>query len=159
MNTQVTEKVLNRALAIKQIVVAVDLSPHSEATARYAVEIAKAFGASIALVHVHPVTEVNEFTTEGGYREQERQRQEAHRALANLTKTLQADWPVCEERFLLGEPAEQVARAARDLNADLIVTASHRPSFLARLFNLDQAPRIMHRAPCPVLVYHEQGRR
>lgn len=27
--------------------------------------------------------------------------------------------------------------------------------FLARLLYLDQAPRIMHAAPCPVLVYHE----
>jgi type I site-specific restriction-modification system R (restriction) subunit len=40
--------------------------------------------------------------------------------------------------------------------ADLIITASHRPSLLARLLNLDQAPKIMHRAPCPVLVYHEE---
>jgi nucleotide-binding universal stress UspA family protein len=36
----------------------------------------------------------------------------------------------------------------------VIITASHHPSFLARLLNLDQAPKIMHRAPCPVLVYH-----
>jgi nucleotide-binding universal stress UspA family protein len=38
----------------------------------------------------------------------------------------------------------------------LIIAASHHPAFLARLFNLDKAPNIMHHAPCPVLVYHEQ---
>jgi nucleotide-binding universal stress UspA family protein len=43
------------------------------------------------------------------------------------------------------------------VDADLIVTASHHPTFLRRLFNLDKAPRIMHRAPCPVLVYHEKN--
>jgi nucleotide-binding universal stress UspA family protein len=44
---------------------------------------------------------------------------------------------------------------AQERDADLIITASHRPGFLARLLYLDQAPRIMHAASCPVLVYHE----
>ncbi len=35
----------------------------------------------------------------------------------------------------------------------LLVTASHHLTLLARLFNLDKAPHIMHRAPCSVLVY------
>jgi nucleotide-binding universal stress UspA family protein len=42
-------------------------------------------------------------------------------------------------------------------NADLIVTASHYRSSLGQLFNLDQAPKITHRAPCPVLICHEQS--
>ncbi len=52
-----------------------------------------------------------------------------------------------------GGPAEQISALARDIDADLIVTACHHPRLLARLFNLDKAPQIMHRAPCPVLVY------
>jgi hypothetical protein len=45
--------------------------------------------------------------------------------------------PVCESVYLEGEPAEQISALARDLGADLIVTASHHPTILARLFNLD----------------------
>ena len=156
MNAPLTGKAPDDALSLKLIVVAVYLSPRSEATARYAVRIARAFGASIVLVHVYPVTEVNEFITEEDYRALDRQRQAAQAALTKLTETLQADYPACKQRFLIGEPAEQVAGAARDLNADLIITASHHPSFLGRLFNLDQAPQIMHSAPCPVLVYHDK---
>lgn len=159
MNDPLPEKAPGRVLAIKQIVVAVYLSPRSEATARYAVEIAKAFGASLVLAHVHPVTEVNEFMTEEDYRALDRQRQAAQAALTKLTQTLRADYPACEERFLIGEPAEQVAWLARELSADLIVMGSHRPGLLVRLFNLDQAPPIMHRAPCPVLVYQPKADR
>lgn len=154
MNAPLPEKAPDRALAIKQIVVAVYLSPRSEATARYALGIAEAFGASLVLVHVYPVMEVNEFMTEEDYRALDRQRRAAQAALTKLTQALQADYPACEERFLIGEPAEQVAWLARELNADLIVMGSHRPGLLVRLFNLDQAPPIMGRAPCPVLVYH-----
>ena len=58
--------------------------------------------------------------------------------------------------FLVGEPAGKISGLAREIDADLIVTASHHLTFLGRLFNLDKAPQIMHQAPCPVLVYHEK---
>jgi universal stress protein A len=154
MNAPLPGKAPDRALAIKQIVVALYLSPRSEATARYALGIAQAFGASLVLVHVYPVMEVNEFMTEEDYRALDRQRQAAQEALTKLTRTLQADYPACKERFLIGEPAEQVAWLAREINADLIIMGSHRPRLLVRLFNLDQGPQMVHRAPCPVLVYH-----
>ncbi|MBV9489360.1 MAG: universal stress protein [Verrucomicrobia bacterium] len=144
----------DHALSIQRIVAAVDLPSRAEATARYAVGIAKAFGASIVLVHVHAVVEVNEFMVEEDYRELDRQRQAAQEALTKLTEILRRAYPPCEARFLIGDPAGQIALLARELNADLIITASHHPGLLTRLFNLDQAPHILHRAPCPVLVYH-----
>jgi universal stress protein A len=153
MNAPFTERTPDGALVIRQIVVALYLSPRSETTARYALGIAKAFGATLVLVHVYPVTEVNEFMTEEDYRALDRQRQAAQAMLTKLTRTLQADYPACEERFLIGEPAEQVAWLARELDADLIIMGGHRPGLLMRLFDLEQAPHIVHRAPCPVLVY------
>jgi universal stress protein F len=142
------------SLWIKKIVVAVDLSPHSGATARYAAEIARSFGASLVLVHVYPVDQVNDFAGEAGYEADEGQRQAAERALADLAETLRESYQPCEAAFLVGEPAAQVASVASDLGADLIITASHHPSVLGQLFRRDQAPKIVHRAPCSVLVYH-----
>lgn len=84
----------------------------------------------------------------------ERQRRDAQAALSRLVGTLRESYPACEPTFLLGDPSEEIVGLARDLKADVIITASHHPSFLARLLNLDQAPKIMHHAPCPVLVYH-----
>jgi nucleotide-binding universal stress UspA family protein len=147
---------LTRTLCLKTILVAVDLSPHSEATARYAVSFAKPFGASIVLVHVHvPVNPVYDFVSEDAYEALDHQRQHAQEELGRLTGTLREAYPACQEAFLIGDPAEEVVRLAQERDADLIITASHHPGFLAQLLYLDQAPQIVHTAPCPVLVYHE----
>jgi nucleotide-binding universal stress UspA family protein len=154
---QLTERVASPAtFSVKKIVAALDLSPHSEGTAQYALEIAKTLGASLVLVHVYEPIQINEFTTEEGFRVLDHDRQVMQQTLTDLTKTIQKTYPACTEKFTVGEPAEEVALVARELNADLIITASHHPSFLGRMFGLDQAPKILHRAPCPVLVYHDK---
>jgi nucleotide-binding universal stress UspA family protein len=150
-----TEGALTDVVFIRKIVVAVDLSPHSDATAQYAAEIARSFGGSLVLVHVYPVEQVNDFAGATGYEADERQRHAAERALQDLTDTLRDSGQECESAFLIGEPAAQVSAVASELGADLIVTASHHPSVLGQLFKRDQAPRIVHRAPCSVLVYHK----
>jgi universal stress protein A len=157
MNTALAENQLaERTFSVKKIVAALDLSPHSEATAQYALGIAKTLGASLVLVHVYQPIQMNEFITEEGLRVQEHDQRAMQQALTNLTKTLRETYPACTEKFIVGEPAEQVALAARELDADLIITASHHPSFLGQLFGMDQAPKIMRRAPCPVLIYHDK---
>jgi nucleotide-binding universal stress UspA family protein len=156
MNGSVPETpALTGTLCLKTILVAVDLSPHSEATARYAVSFAKPFAASIVLVHVHAPVRGDGFVTEGGNETLERQQQQAQEALDRLAGTLREGHPACQAAFLTGDPAEEIVRLAQQRDADLIITASHHPGVLARLLYLDQAPRIMHAAPCPVLVHHE----
>ena len=142
---------------IKNIIVALDLSPHSKATAQYASGIAKTFGASLVLIHVYEPLQTNEFLTEEDIRRLDHEQDVVRQALTDLTKTLQKTYSACTEKFVIGEPAEKVASAARELDADLIITARHHPSFLGKLFGLDLAPKIMHLAPCPVLVYHSRG--
>jgi len=150
-----TDKNVNK-LNIKEIVVAVDLSPHSEKTAAYAAKFAKTCGAAMTLVHAFAPEPITEFTTQEvheTYREEER---EAKRALGRLANRVREAYGECGYEFRIGDPAEEVTLVAKDLDADLIVTASHHPHFLSRLFGLDQAPRILHKARCPVLVYHEE---
>jgi len=86
----------------------------------------------------------------------EEQRNDLQRMLDELTRKIQKTNVRCQSVFLIGEPAEQISRLARDMEADLLVTASHHPTFLGRLFNLGQALHLQHRAPCPVLIYHEK---
>jgi nucleotide-binding universal stress UspA family protein len=157
MKTLEVEKPENKLVSVQRVLVAVDLTKHSEATAHYAAEIAKCFDASLYVVHVFASESYYEFGTEGAYNLIEQERQDLHANLDRLTEQVRRLVPVCESVFLVGEPAEQISALARDVDADLIVTASHHPSFLGRLFNLDKAPKIMHQAPCPVLVYHEKN--
>jgi nucleotide-binding universal stress UspA family protein len=150
MSTQTPSK---DDLDIRRILVAVDLSPHSERTAIYAANFAKSFGASITLAHIfatEPVRTLNANETPA-----EEERHNTERKLSELVGKIRRIYPKCEMRFRNGDPAEEIVGLAQDMAADLIITASHHPGFLARLFAWDQAPRILHRAHCPVLVYHE----
>jgi len=140
-------------LEIKKILVAVDLSPHSERTAVYAANFAKSFGASIVLAHVFAIEPVRTLNANETPAEEKRHR--AERKLGELAEKIRATYPHCDTWFRTGDPAEQITALAEDLGADVIIAASHNPGFLTRLFGWDQAPRILHRAHCPVLIYHE----
>lgn len=140
---------------IKKIIVAVDLSPHSEKTATYAASFAKNVGASITLLHIFPPEPSEEFASEGVYQSFEQGRWLLAQKLVDLADQIRRTGVKCEYDFQVGDPAEEVARSAKDLQADLVITAAHHPGFLGRLLGMDQASRILHRAGCPVLIYHE----
>jgi nucleotide-binding universal stress UspA family protein len=158
MKTLEAEKPTNKSVSIKKVLVAVDLSAHSELTASYAATMATAFAASLTIVHVHQPVAIYECASETTYTVLDDQRRDLEKRLDDLTQKVKTKDLVCESVYLIGEPAEQISDLARDIDADLIVTASHQPTFLGRLFNLEKAPQIMHRAPCPVLIYHEKSR-
>ena len=142
-------------LNVRNIVVAVDLSPHSKKTAAYAAAFAKSFGASLTIVHAFEPERITEFTTQEVHEGYEEDKRDSAKELNRLADCLRETHPDCYAEFRVGDPAEEVNLVAKDLQADLIITASHHPGFLSRLFGTDQAPRIMHRSPCPVLVYYE----
>jgi nucleotide-binding universal stress UspA family protein len=138
------------SLNLKKILVAVDLSPHSEKTAAYAAQLAAPFGASLTLLHV---CSPNEATAEESSKFDD-PFTTPEKELENLAKKIRKTYPECSAYVSVGDPADKVVMMAEILKADLILTGSHHPSFLGRLLGLDQPSRIVHRAPCPVLVYH-----
>jgi nucleotide-binding universal stress UspA family protein len=144
-------------LNIRKIVVAVDLSHHSAKTAAYAAGFAKSFGASLTLVHAFAPERITEFTTQEVHEGYEEEKRATAKELEKLGDSVRKTYADCYTEFRVGDPAEEVTLIAEDLHADLIVTASHHPGFLSQLFGIDQAPRILHRARCPVLVYHEEA--
>ena len=155
MNTLTSAKPVTRTRPfIRKILVAVDLTARSLETAEYAVNIAKSFGASIVFVYVHPTETMFNFITGGGYDLIDSEQQNQRHSLMNLTDTVSKEYPFCTQTFLVGEPAETIADFAREIEADLIIAGSHHPSFLATLLRLDQAPKMVRMASCPVLVYH-----
>jgi nucleotide-binding universal stress UspA family protein len=138
---------------IRRIVAAVDLTARSSATAEYAVKIAKSFGASLKIVYVHPTETMFNFITNGGYDLIDAEQQHRRHALISLADAAAKEYPFCSSTFLVGEPAEEVVKYAQEIDADLVIVASHHPNLLASLLHLDQAPKMFHRATCPVLVY------
>jgi nucleotide-binding universal stress UspA family protein len=143
-------------LSIRQVAVAVDLLAHSQKMVAYAVGIAKRFGATVYLVYVHaPPEALVEYTTEEFHDYLERERRDRERALEELCAKTRHAYPNCGAEFRVGNPADEILKLAQTLHVDLIITASHHTSFLGRLFDLDQGSKMMHRATCPVLIYHE----
>jgi K+-sensing histidine kinase KdpD len=108
MDTEITENQLTETASspktffVKKIVVALDLSPHSEATAQYALGVAKTLGASLVLVHVYEPVQMNEFITEEAYSVLEHEQQTLQQKLTNLTKALRKSYPACIEKFIIG---------------------------------------------------------
>jgi universal stress protein A len=157
MKTLEAERRTPELISIKKILVAVDLSEQSEATASYAAEIAKCFGASLTLVHVHDPVPLYEYASETSCTVLDEQREELQRLLGKLAQQVRKPGLVCRSIFLDGNPAEQVSTLASDIDADLIITGSRPSTFLGSLFSQHKAPQIVHRAPCPVLVYHQSN--
>jgi universal stress protein A len=142
---------------IQKVLVAVDLSEHSEATATYAAQLAKCFGASLTLVHVHDPVPLYEFASETTCTVLDQQREDLQKLLDELKQKVQKLGLVCRSAFLDGKPAERISALARDMDADLIVVRGEQSTFLGNLLNQHKAPQIMHRAPCPVLIYHRKS--
>jgi nucleotide-binding universal stress UspA family protein len=157
MKTSANERVTKKLLPIRSVLVAVDLSERSEATAFYAAKIAKSFDARLTIAHVYEPVPLCEYASETSLTVLEEQREDLEELLTQLTAKIQKTGAICSPVFLMGAPAEQISALARDIDADLIVTASHHSKFLGRLFNLDKATLILHRAPCPVLICPDES--
>jgi len=56
-----------------------------------------------------------------------------------------------ERRFEEGDPATEIVRVAREINANLIVMGTHGRTGLSRLLMGSVAEHVMRQAPCPVL--------
>ena len=122
----------------------------------YAAELAKSFDALLTIVYVYKPAPLYDYAKDATYKKIEDQREELQKLLNELAQQVQKTGLVCDSVFLIGDPAEKLSTLARDKNVDLIITGCHHPTLLARLLNLENAPHILHRAPCPILVYHKK---
>jgi nucleotide-binding universal stress UspA family protein len=71
-----------------------------------------------------------------------------------------ADWgPKVHRRIRVGSPANEVIKAARSLNAGLVVVASGSRGLSETVLLGSTAQRVQHYAPCPVLVVRPAPRK
>ena len=126
------------------ILVPIDLSIRSDRALRRASILAKESGADIRLLHV--LGEPAADGTASGAIDKVRQR------LSQVASSITAfDGVTCDSRVVSGEPIEQIALAAEESQAALIVTAPHRQ----RLMDLITSPTaeiLAKRSSAPVLI-------
>jgi nucleotide-binding universal stress UspA family protein len=135
--------VLNERISFERILCPIGLMPDSDEALRYATALAKAFGASLTVMHC----------AEAGLTDRGRIEEALGDSLAKHLRpdaraTLASKIVVVE-----GDPQVAVTREAARLRIDLIVMRSRRRPVRAALLG-STAESICRTAPCPVLVTH-----
>jgi nucleotide-binding universal stress UspA family protein len=140
-----------RTLNLKRILVPVDFSPASEQALKQAILIAEQFNAKITLLYVSQAqfygTEFAhmpdpESAISGGCKERLRSFANHNIPPALLEGTMVRS----------GVPFDEIAKAAKELNAGLIVVNTHGHTGLKHMMLGSTAERVVRYAPCSVLV-------
>lgn len=143
----------------QQIVCATDFSPSAGAAVRRAALAAAQYGARLTIVHVVPSSrweDAGQWLTDlAGLHSPDPQqaRAEALARLQHLADASAADARRgCAADVRYGRPAPQIAAAARELGADLLVIGAHGEHPVHDLLMGTTAQKLLRIAPCPLLV-------
>jgi universal stress protein A len=148
-----------RPIAIKKILVPTDFSPASRKSFCYALRFAKGLGSKITLLHV--VEPATSFNMAGLPPEPvgvvEKEFADAETGLHELVDEAEAAG-VSDAKSMLraGVATHEIVEAAKDLDVDLIVIATHGYTGWKYFAIGSTAERVARAAPCPVLVVREK---
>jgi universal stress protein E len=136
-----------------RILIPIDFSAYSQAAVEYGLVLARQFGATLYLFHAVCFPRNIIYGTADTLRgsDQNRVLQQARKKMEQLMDGSQVDWQL---RVDFGDPVEAGNRAADELGADLVITASHGVGILRRILSgtvVEQFARTLHR---PLLVIH-----
>jgi universal stress protein A len=140
---------------IKNILCPIDFSETSNEALEYAVQLAKANGASIHLLSVmEPLVLVDSIPAD--YNEMvEKMREAREHLLDKAVEELQASAPhlkITSELLTQFDAADAILEAGKKNAADLIVMGSHGRRGLSRVLMGSVAESVMREANCPVLI-------
>ena len=141
-------------MRIERVLCAVDFSEPSQEAARFAVDVARQYGAELTLLHVYAVP---------GYAYPEGVMVAAPDVmtdvLAEIDRSLEVWKKEAQARGALnvrtatrqGAAASEIVRYAEEQDIDLIVVGTHGRGGLAHVLLGSVAEKVVRRAPCPVL--------
>jgi universal stress protein A len=140
---------------IRTILIPVDFSEYSEKALVWAINMAETWRSRLILLHVIPTPNYPPLvlsgyfdvaTLEAGLRE------DAELKVKELVESRGAKTVQLDTRVVIGEPFHDVCQVAEEEKADLIVMGSHGRTGFHHVLLGSVAERVVHHAPCPVLV-------
>jgi nucleotide-binding universal stress UspA family protein len=134
----------------RNILVAVERSNADDTIVKHVTALAKLTGASLLLVHVAHGWAARHFN-DLALRESEEMRDD-RMYLERLVARLQQDGLTARGRLLLGDPATELIKAARDENVDLIAMATHGHRLVNDILLGTTVDRVRHEVKVPVLL-------
>ena len=140
----------------KKILYATDFSKASARALDEAVKLARQNDAELVVLHViEPVTAYvtgEDFGSAGLYMKlEETTKKEAESSMHRLMDKLQKSKVKAKSLLLKGTPHDQIVKAAKSRNADMIVIGTHGRTGLSKLFMGSVAGKVVSTASCPVL--------
>jgi universal stress protein A len=160
MKTQETlSRVSAAGIALKRILVPLDFSPLSKKALQYAVRLAREFNAEVSLFHVIEPEIPPAF--DGYMIAPPRISNGAGTRCTNRLKSLATSARTAGlnrvgSTVRSGLPAHEIVEAAKELDVDLIVIATHGYTGWKHFAIGSTAERVVRAAPCPVLVVREK---
>ena len=138
----------------KRILVAVEHSPADRTILTHVTALAKLTGAELLLVHVADGFAARNFDR---LKLRESEEMKADRAyLEGLKADLMAEGLAVNTHLALGDPAQELIRAADDGQVDLIAMSTHGHRFLSDVIHGATADRVRHLVKIPVLLLRAQ---
>jgi nucleotide-binding universal stress UspA family protein len=137
---------------IRRILCPVDFSPSSERALDFAVDLAKALGAELDLLHVYqlPVYALPDGAMMAGPEFTTRVTTESQRALTELCES-RASGVTTKTHLIEGIPYREIVRMGEDLGVGLIVVGTHGRTGLRHLLLGSVAERVVRSAKVPVI--------
>ena len=144
------------SMALKNILVPTDLSDRANKAINYAVALGEHFGAKLTLLYVDTMRHIDAYLSGSyGYAALRRHYVDNLEALDELGRQVQGRYANSETCFRCGNLCEEIAHAAIELDADLIVLVTPDYKWINQLVGHSDAEEVLRRAPCPVLIVHE----
>jgi universal stress protein A len=145
-------------LNLKKILVPIDFSPMSKQAFQFALRFAERFGCEIILLHVvEPETAIAGTPLAVDiFAQPEEDTSAAKAELACLAASSHKHANSFTSAVRIGHAPNEITKAAKEMDVDLIVIATHGYTSWRHLCIGSTAERVVRTAPCPVLVIREK---
>lgn len=140
-------------IALKHILVPTDFSETSQVAVNYGIALARAFNATLCLLHVTDESVGGEIVeaTSLPLGLLDMMEHDARERLAHVL-TEQEQMEIASEYLVrAGRPDAEIVRYAKEAAIDLIILGTHGRSRLAHILMGSVAEKVVRKAPCPVL--------
>jgi nucleotide-binding universal stress UspA family protein len=143
---------------LKKILVPIDFSVMSKQAFQYALRFGQQFGCEIILLHVVEPESVIAGSPVGidVFAQPEEDTTAAEAELQALAASSRSCPNSVTSAVHIGHAPNEINKAAKDLDVDLIVIATHGYTSWRHLCIGSTAERVVRTAPCPVLVVREK---
>jgi nucleotide-binding universal stress UspA family protein len=144
-------------MKFERILFPTDFSDHAAHAQRYAMSLAKQYGADLHIIHV---VQLFSYVVDFGM-DNTTQYESVQNSLKEMMDKLLSDladepYPITGE-VVQGDPVKEIITCARNDNSDLIILGTHGRAALEHVLLGSIAEKVVRKAPCPVLTVRMPG--